>query len=309
MNIYIHLASPRWFCAGVTRAIDILNKALKEFSSPLYVNHEIIHNKYIIDFFKNKGVIFQDDLEKIPAESIMIFSAHGVGPKFIKRVREKQIQFIDASCPLVIKVHKEALDFIKKEYKIIYIGSKKHQEALGVKEESPDNISIISNRSDLEALAFDPSDNLALLTQTTLSIDDTKELIAHTKQKYPQIILPKASDICYATTNRQNAVKTLCEDIDLLIIVGSKNSSNSTKLKNIGEKKWITSLLIDSFHEIDPNLLYDSIKIGVSSGASVPDSLVQEVIEFLKSKWGSIKKEIVEAKEKIDFWSEMVLQK
>lgn len=309
MNINIHLASPRGFCAGVTRAIDILHKALKQYGSPLYVNHEIIHNKYIINYFEKKWVVFEDDLEKVPSWVIMIFSAHWVGPQFIQQVRDKQIQFIDASCPLVIKVHNEALNFIKKECKIIYIGSKKHQEALGVKEEAPKDIFIISNEEDLDNLQFAENEKLALLTQTTLSIDDTKGLIEATKMKFPQVVLPKASDICYATTNRQNAVKSLCEDIDLLIIVWSKNSSNSNKLKKIGENNGITSILIDSYDEIDDNLLFEDIKIWISSWASAPDKLVQWVINYLKEKGWNIHKEIIEIEENMNFWSELILQK
>ena len=309
MKIDIYLASPRWYCAGVTRAIEILNTAIKKFWTPIYVNHEIIHNKFVIDYFIKKGVIFEDNLECIPSNSILIFSAHGVWPKFIDKVKKRKIQFIDASCPLVIKVHNEAKNFLQKWYEIIYIWKNNHQEAIWIKEEASEKIHIISKKKDLESLKLIDTEKLALLNQTTLSVDDTKDLTNFIKEKYPNIVIPKSSDICYATTNRQNVVKKICQNINLLIIVGSKNSSNSNKLKEVGEKSKIKSILIDDYKELDESLLFDWIKIWISSGTSVPDKLVQWLIEFLKKRWGIVKEEFLENDEKIKFSSEVILQK
>lgn len=295
MNIKIYLAELRWYCAGVNRAINILNKALEQFPTPIYVNHEIIHNKYIIDFYEKKWIIFWEELINIPENSIMIMSAHWVGPEYIKKVKEKNIKYIDASCPLVIKVHNEAQKFLSEWYEIIYIWKKGHQEAEWVKEEEKNKIHIIWSIKELVKLKI-KSEKIALLTQTTLSVNETKNLIREIKNKYPKIVLPKAKDICYATTNRQDAVEKICENnLDLLIIVWSKNSSNSTKLKEIWEKKWIISILVDSsedilnspvipFHKVDEN---KNFNIWISSWASAPEILVKEVLDFFKNKYNT----------------------
>lgn len=297
----IILASPRWYCAGVDRAIDILNKALEKYWSPIYVNHEIIHNKYIVDFFKKKWAIFWEELENIPKNSIMIFSAHWVSPKYVKKVKERWLKYIDASCPLVIKVHNEAIKYIESLYKIIYIWQRVHPEAIWVKWQNPENIFIVSSIEDLKDLNFKKTDKIALLNQTTLSIDDTKVLIKDIVKVYPNIILPSFSDICYATTNRQNAVKKIIPEIDSLIIVGSKNSSNSTKLKLIWDKAWLKSYLIDNYSELPKDFLKSVNSIWISSGASVPDKLVKQVIKELKSKWWIFEKEVKVAEEKTIF--------
>ncbi|MDQ7009932.1 MAG: 4-hydroxy-3-methylbut-2-enyl diphosphate reductase [Candidatus Gracilibacteria bacterium] len=317
MNIKIYLAELRGYCAGVHRAIDILNKAIEQFPTPIYVNHEIIHNKYIINYYEKKGIIFGEDLKNIPENSIMIMSAHGVGPEYIKKVKEKNIKYIDASCPLVVKVHNEAKKFLSEGYEIIYIGKKGHQEAEGVKEEDKNKINIISNIEDLNNLSTEGFSSLALLTQTTLSVNETKDLISKITEKYPEIILPKAKDICYATTNRQEAVEKICEkQLDLLIIIGSKNSSNSTKLKEIGEKKGIKSILIDSsedifnspiipFHKGDE---HKKINIGISSGASVPEILVKEVLDFFKNNYNTEIEIVKTIEENIIFPSNLELK-
>jgi len=303
MQKKIYLAELRWYCAGVHRAINILNKAIKQFPTPIYVNHEIIHNKYIINYYEKKWIIFGEDLEKIPENSLMIMSAHWVGPEFIKKVKQKNIKYIDASCPLVVKVHNEAKRFLNEWYEIIYIWKKSHQEAEWIKEENPKKIHIISKIEDLDQLSsFNIkgstleewkgdgllNNKLALLTQTTLSVNETKNLIEKIKQKFPNIVLPKAKDICYATTNRQEAVIELCKkNLDLLIIVGSKNSSNSNKLKEIWEKNNIKSILIDSSKDLKEINISDYKNIWISSWASAPDILVKEVLDFFKNNYNT----------------------
>jgi 4-hydroxy-3-methylbut-2-enyl diphosphate reductase len=323
------LPSPRGYCAGVNRAIEILDKVLKQYKKWIYVNHEIIHNKFIINYYEKKWIIFWEDLDKIPEGSFIIFSAHWVWPEFIKKVKEKKLKYIDASCPLVIKVHIEARKFLDAWYEIIYIWKEWHQEAEWVKEEWKDRIYIIQNEKELDNLKLSSFSikgstegdglwkviPLALLTQTTLSTIETKSLIEKVKEKFPEIVLPKAEDICYATTNRQNSVLKICkENIDLLIIIGSKNSSNSSKLKEIWEKLNIKSLLIDSYKEIDINVLEkiysekQNVRIWISSWASAPEHLVQEVLEFFKNIWKTEIKEIKTVEEKMVFPSNIELK-
>ena len=315
MNIKIYLAELRWYCAGVHRAIEILNKTIEQFPTPIYVNHEIIHNKFIINYYEKKWIIFGEKLENIPKNSLMVFSAHWVGPEYIKKVKEKNIKYIDASCPLVVKVHNEAKTFLEKWYEIIYIWKKGHQEAEWVKEEDKNKIHIIWNIKDLEEINIEKNKKLALLTQTTLSIDDTKILIEAVKNKFPEIVLPKIKDICFATTNRQEAVKKICKNkLDLLIIVGSQNSSNSNKLKQIWEKLNIKSILIDSYKEIDITVLEKifnekwKINIWISSWASAPDKLVKEVIEYFKRIWDTQIEIIKTVEEKMVFPSNLELK-
>lgn len=298
----IFLASPRGYCAWVDRAIGMLDDVIKAYpGKTIYVNHEIVHNKFIVNYFERKGVIFSDDLDAIPSGSIMVFSAHGVAPSFVKKSKEKWLRTLDASCPLVIKVHNEAKKFIADGYKIIYIGKKTHQEAIGVADNDVDNIFIVGNKKEADALVFDKNQKLALLNQTTLSVDDTKELISYVQELFPQVELPSFSDICYATTNRQEAVKELVSEVEALIIVGSKNSSNSTKLALIWERAEIPSVLIDSPSEIPENFLEWIENIWISSGASVPDSLVQDIIKYLETKKYVFHKEIVTKEEKMIF--------
>lgn len=316
MSINLFLASPRWYCAWVNRAIEILNLTLKKYWNPIYVNHEIVHNKFIVNYFEKKWVIFWEKLENIEKWNILVFSAHWVWPEFIKKVKEQWIKYIDASCPLVSKVHNEAKKFIKEWFEIIYIWQKNHQEAIWIKEENKEKIHIISNLSDLEYFNknFNKNNKLALLTQTTLSIDETKLLIEEIKNIFPNIVLPKISDICYATTNRQEAIKELCKTVDILFIVGSKSSSNSSKLKELWEKNKIPSFLIDSYKEINQENLEKLIKekwvlnIWLSWWASAPEKLIKEVIDFFISKWCKNIEEIKIVDENMHFPSNIELQ-
>lgn len=297
----IILASPRWYCAWVDRAIGMLDDILEAHWAPIYVNHEIVHNKFIVNYFERKGVIFSDNLDEIPKGNIMVFSAHWVAPSFVKAARKKWLRTLDASCPLVIKVHNEAKKFIAEGYKIIYIWKKSHQEAIWVADNDLENIFVVGNKKEADALSFETWQKLALLNQTTLSVDDTKELISYVQGLYSQVQLPGFSDICYATTNRQEAVKELVKEVDALVIVWSKNSSNSVKLALIGERKKIPTILIDSPDEIPQDFLGWISNIGISSGASVPDSLVQDVIKHLEAWWAVFEKEIITKEEKMIF--------
>lgn len=297
----IYTAYPRWFCAGVDRAINLLKEVIEVYGTPVYVNHEIIHNKFIVNWFTKKWVIFEENVEKIPSWSLVVVSAHGVGPSYFQSLKKNGLRYIDATCPLVTKVHLESLQFIKKGYHIIYIWKKDHQEAQWVYDEDKNHITIVSNKDDVDTLDFSSEFSLALLTQTTLSLDETSELTQYIQQKYPDIVLPAASDICYATTNRQNAVKKLSEVVDMVFVIGSKNSSNSTKLKLTAEKLWKKAYLIDDASEIQKDWLVWIDTIGVTSWASGPEELVQWVVEWLTQNGWVFKEELKVIEENMNF--------
>ena len=297
----IYTAYPRWFCAGVDRAINLLKDVIDVYWTPIYVNHEIIHNKFIVDWFTKKWVIFEENISKIPSWSLVVISAHGVWPSYYASLKENWLKWIDATCPLVTKVHLEALQFIKKGYHIIYIGKKDHQEAQGVYDEDKNHITIVSNKEDVDRLDIFWVMPLALLTQTTLSLDDTKELSDYIKGKIPHIVTPPAWDICYATTNRQNAVKKLAEVVDTIFVIGSKNSSNSAKLKLTAEKLWKKAFLIDNASEIETSWIEWSSQIGVTSWASGPEELVQGVVELLEMNGGKFETELRVIEENMNF--------
>ncbi|RME92074.1 MAG: 4-hydroxy-3-methylbut-2-enyl diphosphate reductase [Candidatus Hydrogenedentota bacterium] len=289
------LASPRGFCAGVDRAIEIVETALKVYGTPLYVKHEIVHNKHVVQNFIEKGVIFVEEISAIPNHSTVIFSAHGVSPQVWQEAKERHLNIIDATCPLVTKVHLEAKRYAKEGKHILLIGHKNHVETQGTYGEAPDKITIIETVEDVKRLHFPEDMPLAYLTQTTLSVEDTKEIIDALKEKYPHIEGPKKNDICYATTNRQLAVHEISERADLVLVLGSANSSNSNRLKELASKKGIPAYLIDSAKEIQSEWITDSVQvIGVTAGASAPESLVQEVLDELANRYHAteIKEEI-----------------
>ena len=271
----ILLASPRGFCAGVERAIKIVELALKKYPGPIYVNHEIVHNRTVVESFKSQGVIFSDQLDKVPSGSVYIFSAHGVAPSFKAKAESLDLQLIDATCPLVTKVHWEAQKFAQEGFKIFYIGQRAHQEAIGVTDVS--DMTLLENLEDIEVLSAQDylEEKVVVLTQTTLSVDDTEYLIEALKAKIPHLKNP--GDLCYATTNRQEAVKIISEESDFVIVVGSENSSNSKKLALTAEKQGTPSRLFDTVNDL-PQAIFDHEVLGLTSGASVPDNLVQEVI-------------------------------
>ena len=284
MNII--LANPRGFCAGVDRAIEITNKALDIFGAPIYVKHEIVHNKYVVDGLKERGVIFIEDIAKVPEHSILIFSAHGVSDDIIKQSEKKNLRIFNATCPLVTKVHMEVLRLSLKNINTILIGHKGHPEVEGTIgryiSKSSSEMVLVENENDIENLGFDINEEVAYVTQTTLSIDDTKNIINAIKNKYVNVVEPAKGDICYATTNRQAAVKHLTEKCDIIFVVGSENSSNSNRLKEIATRAGVPSYLIDSADDLDVKWLINKKNIGLTAGASAPEILVQSIITKLK---------------------------
>ena len=261
-------------------AIDIVDQALAKYGAPLYVYHEIVHNTYVVNSFRDKGVVFIEDLNDVPSGSRIIFSAHGVPPSILDQARQRQLKFVDATCPLVTKVHNEALKFTSEEFETILIGHKGHQELIGTSGYvHPKLLHIIENEDDIDKLEIPAGKKIAYITQTTLSVDDTTAMIEKLKRKFPQLAGPPRSDLCYATQNRQDAVKDLAVFCDLIIICGSPNSSNSNRLRETGEKAGALSVIIDSAGELDLSLLTGKSKIGISSGASVPRVIVEELVE------------------------------
>tara|TARA_B110000444_G_C18827680_1_gene591269 strand:+ start:67 stop:1008 length:942 start_codon:yes stop_codon:yes gene_type:complete len=289
MNII--LANPRGFCAGVDRAIEITNKALDIFGAPIYVKHEIVHNKYVVDELKEKGVIFIEDINKVPEHSILIYSAHGVSEKIIKQSNVRKLKIFNATCPLVTKVHMEVARLSNKNINTILIGHKGHPEVEGTIgryiSDSDSEIVLVENEDDIEKLNFDTNKEVAYVTQTTLSIDDTSNIIKIIKDKYKNVIEPSRGDICYATTNRQNAVKELTQKCDIIFVVGSENSSNSNRLKEISTRSGVPSYLLDSADDLDIKWLINKENIGLTAGASAPEILVQSIINKLKG-YGAI---------------------
>ncbi len=295
----IFLIKPRGFCAGVSRAIKTLELTQKLFKQPIYAFNEIVHNKHVVKNFKNKGILFIKKIDNIPNSSTIVFSAHGVSPKIKKIAREKKLNIIDATCPLVNKTHIEAKNFNKLGYKIILIGKKNHEEVEGIMGEAP--INLIENLNEIKKLNFKTNKKIACLTQTTLSQDETIKIITALKQKFNNLTLPPKKNICYATQNRQNAVKKLAKLVDIVIVIGSKNSSNSNKLKEIA-KKITTTILIDSEKEVSKTILTQYEKIGIASGASAPEYLVKELITKIKKAFPNTQiNEIKKNKENITF--------
>tara|TARA_B100000989_G_scaffold60553_1_gene41614 strand:- start:498 stop:1442 length:945 start_codon:yes stop_codon:yes gene_type:complete len=303
-EIKILLSSPRGFCAGVERAIEIVEKSIKKYGAPVYVRHEIVHNKYVVDDLKNKGAIFVEELEEIEDKSRpVIFSAHGVPKKIPKDAKNYNMSYIDATCPLVSKVHREAENLHKAGYHLILIGHQNHPEVIGTMGQLPTgSIDLIQNED--EAKKYKPQNNkkISYVTQTTLSVDDTKEIIEILKNKFPNIKEPMKEDICYATTNRQMAVKNIAKKCDLFFVIGSRNSSNSVRLVEVAKKSGcLNSILIHSRSEIPFNLIENSNIIGISSGASAPEILVENFIKELKNKFTVTIEEVEIIKENVVF--------
>ena len=287
-EIKILLSAPRGFCAGVERAIEIVEKALIKFGAPVYVRHEIVHNKFVVDDLKKKGAIFVEELEEIKDRSRpVIFSAHGVPKKVPKEAKNYKMTYVDATCPLVSKVHREAENLYKSGYHLILIGHQNHPEVIGTMGQLPKgSIDLIQDESEAKSYKFDKGKNLAFVTQTTLSVDDTKNIIKILKKRFPKIREPQKDDICYATTNRQLAVKNIAKNCDVFFIIGSRNSSNSVRLVEVAKKSGcLKAQLIHSQSEIPYDLIEGSNTIGISSGASAPEILVKNFIEDLKKKF------------------------
>ncbi len=285
--INVSLANPRGFCAGVDRAIQIVRLALKKFGPPIYVRHEVVHNKYVIDELKNEGAVFVEEIEEIPRGSHVIFSAHGVSKLIKKKAKKYNLIPIDATCPLVTKVHTEVNQMYDKDYHIVLIGHAGHPEVEGtmgqIEQNSPNaSMHLVQTIDDVNKLNISADKKISYVSQTTLSFDDTKNIIDSLKVKFPNIMGPKTSDICYATQNRQDVIKKLVLDHDLIIVVGSPNSSNSNRLVDIAQKKGVDAFLIDDMKKFNPDCLKNKKKIGISAGASAPEILVQNLIKKIK---------------------------
>jgi len=278
----VRLANPRGFCAGVDRAIEIVEKALEYHGAPVYVLHEIVHNRHVIDDLSARGVNFVKELSEIPSGAVTIFSAHGVAEAVVREGAERGLRVIDATCPLVTKVHQQAQHYWDQERELILIGHPGHPEVEGTRGRFPGKVTVLSTVEEVEALDPENPTQLAYVTQTTLSLDDTRDVIDALNRRFPGISGPNLNDICYATQNRQNAVRDLVGDVDLLIVVGSQNSSNSNRLRELGEREGVPSHLIDHPDEIQPDWIEGKRSIGVTAGASAPEILVRQIIDHLR---------------------------
>ena len=272
---------PRGFCAGVVRAVDIVELALEAYGAPVYVHHEIVHNTYVVEQLRRRGAIFVEAIGDVPHGAVLVFSAHGVPPTVRQEAKDRSLRVIDATCPLVTKVHFEALKFAREKRTIILIGHKDHQEIVGTSGEAPDRTLVVDSIAAVDALQVEDPERLAFLTQTTLSLYDTQEIVARLRQRFPKIIGPASDDICYATQNRQEAVEQVAKDVDLILVVGSQNSSNSNRLVELAERLSVKAKLIDSAADIDPAWLDGVHRIGLTAGASAPEVLVEQVSERL----------------------------
>jgi 4-hydroxy-3-methylbut-2-enyl diphosphate reductase len=280
-NKTLLLLKPRGFCAGVVRAIDIVRIALEAFGPPIYVRKEIVHNRFVVEELQGKGAIFVDSVEEVPNGERVIYSAHGVSPEVREASKVRGLRVIDATCPLVTKVHVEAVKFAKEGYSLILIGHRDHDEVIGTLGEAPIVTQVVGSPQEVDSLSVPDPDHVAYLTQTTLSLDETKDIIEALRSKFPNITGPHAQDICYATENRQVAVKQVASDADLLLVVGSDNSSNSNRLVEVARNLGTSSHLIDSFRNIRPEWLEGVKTIALTAGASAPECLVEEVVKFL----------------------------
>ena len=302
-EIHITLAEPRGFCAGVDRAIAIVEKALETYGAPIYVRHEVVHNEFVIENLKRKGAIFVEDMEDIPKGSHVIYSAHGVSKLVRKKASDFNLVPIDATCPLVTKVHKEVIQQNKKGHIIIMIGHEGHPEVDGTMGQVDDNDKtfLVQNLGDIDRLRIKNTEKISYVTQTTLSIDETKEIIDKLKTKYPNISGPNKSDICYATQNRQDAIKSLIKDKELIIVVGSSNSSNSSRLAELAKQEGVESVLVGNIESFDLSILLNKKKIGITAGASAPEILVKNLIKKIKSNYDVLIDEMNGIEENIIF--------
>lgn len=275
------LAKPRGFCAGVVRAIDIVELALRKYGPPVYVRHEIVHNKRVVDDLKAKGAVFVEELDEVPKGAHTVFSAHGVSQEVADTADSRALPVIDATCPLVAKVHKEGQRYSGDDFEVILIGHEGHPEVVGTMGRIPGRVYLVSSVEDVAKLKVNNQSKLAYVTQTTLSVDDTRDVIVALKERFPEVVGPDVKDICYATQNRQTAVRELARKVDVLLVVGAQNSSNSNRLREIGEELNIPSYLIDDASVLDPTWLDGADTVGITAGASAPEALVQELIARL----------------------------
>jgi 4-hydroxy-3-methylbut-2-en-1-yl diphosphate reductase len=297
----IMLASPRGFCAGVNMAVTALETALKVYGSPLYVYHEIVHNKHIVNRFRDKGVVFVDDLSVVPQGARVMYSAHGVSPVVEAAAAQRQLEVIDATCPLVRKVHWQAARFAELGYTIVLVGHRGHDEVVGVLGEAPGQMILVESVEDVDALTIPADHKIAFLTQTTLSVDEANVIIARLKDRYPHCVGSPKEDICYATQNRQESLKAALTDADAVLVVGSENSSNSKRLAEIAAEHGVPTYLIDGPSDIDPGWFHGDEVVVVTAGASAPEDLVDGCIDLLRRKFGAVVDERITREENVEF--------
>ncbi|MFM7521888.1 MAG: 4-hydroxy-3-methylbut-2-enyl diphosphate reductase [Planctomycetota bacterium] len=297
----ILLAGPRGFCAGVNMAIETLETALRCYGKPVYVFHEIVHNKHVVERFTREGVVFVDAVEEVPEGAVLLFSAHGVAPAVRRLAEARRLTAIDATCPLVTKVHLEAVRYASAGYHIVLIGHEGHDEVIGTMGHAPASITLVETEADVDRLPFTAADRLAYLTQTTLSVDDASRIIGRLKQRFPAIAGPPKDDICYATQNRQEAVRILAEGADIVLVVGSHNSSNSQRLAELALDVGRRAHLIDGPHEIDPAWFSGNETVVVTAGASAPENVVQECVAWLRDRFGATVEERTIREEQVYF--------
>ncbi len=297
----ILLANPRGFCAGVNMAIDCLDEVIRRFGSNVYVYHEIVHNKYVVDRFTKQGVTFVNEISEVPEGAMLLYSAHGVSPEIRTQSKERRLQTIDATCPLVTKVHLEAVKYARDGYHIVLIGHEGHDEVIGTMGEAPESITLVETSDDVDQLSFPEGAKIAFLTQTTLSVDEAAVVIRRLEERFPHIEHPPKEDICYATTNRQHAVSELIERADLVIVLGSQNSSNSKRLKEIGESVGKRGYLVDGPGELQPEWFDGVESVLVTAGASAPEVVVQETIDYLVEQFGATLEDVTTREEHVTF--------
>jgi len=297
----IYLASPRGFCAGVDRAIEIVELALKVYGAPVYVRHEIVHNRHVVESLRVKGAVFVEELDEVPDGAPVIFSAHGVAKSVWEDAEKRGLRAIDATCPLVIKVHHEVNRDYSQGYELILIGHAGHPEVVGTLGQVPDKFHLVSSVKDVELLRVEKPDRLSYVTQTTLSVDECLDIVEALHRRFPNIKGPREEDICYATQNRQNAVKELVRVVDVLLVLGAPNSSNSNRLSELGSQYGTPSYLIESHRDIKPEWLKGVRAVGITAGASAPEVLVQEVVDFLKAQGAQSVEELTVTEEQVEF--------
>ena len=281
------LANPRGFCAGVAMAVEVVDRLTNVLNEPIYVYHDIVHNRHVVNRFEAKGVVFTEAINTIPEGSVLVFSAHGVSPEVRKQAKLRNLRAVDATCPLVTKVHGEAIRYAKVGLDILLIGHAEHQEVIGTRGEAPGDIRVIESESDAESVEVKDPERVVYLTQTTLSTDDAERIIMILKRRFPQIKAPPGEDICYATTNRQGVVAKFAQHVDRVLVIGSSNSSNSVRLAEIAENRGTKAMRIDDVREIDSNFLDNAERVLVTAGASAPEDLVQQVISHLQSNYSA----------------------
>ncbi|OGQ80354.1 MAG: 4-hydroxy-3-methylbut-2-enyl diphosphate reductase [Deltaproteobacteria bacterium RIFCSPLOWO2_12_FULL_60_19] len=283
------IAEPRGFCAGVEMAVETVERALKKYGPPLYVFHEIVHNRHVVEHFTGRGVVFVQSVDQVPTGSRLVFSAHGVSPAVREQARLRGVEVvIDATCPLVEKVHREVRKFAAQGYWIILVGHEEHDEIVGTSGEAPERIQIVANVKEAERLQVGDPEKVAALTQTTLSVDDTREIIETLRRRFPKLVTPPKEDICYATQNRQDAVKQLASQVDVVFVIGSPNSENSNQLCHVARSRGVVAYLVNDFREIEPAWLKGVEKVGITSGASAPERLVREAADYFKRQGAAI---------------------